>query len=136
MRTLISTPSLIDWLIYFRQLPAEALKEIKDAINAPENLRIVPTLVHEQVVIKPLFLLAITATNEEICFRNRWHWSNHYLFYEFPILNVDVFYYPQVLQNILNELPSNFIASSSNLSSQMTEPKGRRVPGNIVGVLF
>jgi hypothetical protein len=33
------------------QLPAEALQELKETINAPENLRIIPTSIHVQVLL-------------------------------------------------------------------------------------
>ena len=37
-------------LTRFRQLSAEGLKEIKDAINTPENLMIIPTSIHALVI--------------------------------------------------------------------------------------
>ena len=56
MNTLnLTAPNLFDWPIYCRQLPAEAVQKVKESINAPENLKIIPTSIHEQVVIKLLF---------------------------------------------------------------------------------
>ena len=37
--------------MYLSKLPAETLKEIKNTLNAPENLRIIPTELHAKVVI-------------------------------------------------------------------------------------
>lgn len=70
----------------------EALQELKDVINSPENLRIIPTSIHVQVVIKSLFMLVTTVTDKEISFRNGRRWrhnrrkSNGFLLYELSII--------------------------------------------------
>ena len=49
----ISSPSPSIDLKYFRQLPAETLKKMKDVLNAPKNLMIIPTSIYLEAIYHP-----------------------------------------------------------------------------------